>query len=405
MVQPERRTRGDLIAAGVIALVVAVTAALIWWTSDARATISKPAAEPVPSLTPAPQVPTGLKQLWSANSAKTTAPLVVSGAVVTGDGGTVIGRDPVTGAELWSYSRDLELCGVTSVYQYAVAVYPDARGCGQVSTIDAGTGKRGPARTGYADPEVRLSTDGSTVLSAGDSRLELWRSDMVRMLSWGALDARVKPDVPQSPLCRLVSAAASSAAVSVMESCPQQSEMRLTLLRVSDEEDVPEVKYEQQPGVSSDADARVIAVSDTTTAVYLPSPHPVVNIVDDTGTGTVTASTRLDTAPSEHATMTRAGDVTTWWTGDSVLVFDSSGLHYKYTVAPAPNGAPVGPATVMAGELLVPVTDGYDVFDVKTGRGIRHIDLDRPAQSTAVVPAVAGSTVIEQRGDTVVALG
>lgn len=403
MVAPERRTRGDLLAAGAIVVIVALAAALIWWTSDARATISKPAAEPVPSLTPATAVPGGLKELWSAPSAKTTLPLVAAGAVVTGDGNAVTGRDPVTGNELWSYTRDLELCGVTSVYQYAVAVYPDARGCGQVSTIDAGTGKRGPARTALADPEVRLSASDSTVLSAGDSRLEMWRSDMVRMISWGTLDARVKPDVPQSPLCRLVSAAASSTAVSVLESCPEQTEMRLTLLRPADEEDTPDVKYEQQPGVSADSDARVIAVSDTTTAVYLPTPKPVVNIVDDTGT--VTASTLLTTAPSDQAAMTRTGDLITWWTGDSVLVFEASGLRYKYTVAPAAGGAPIGPATVMAGELLVPVTDGYDVFNVETGTGIRHIDLTRPADQTAVVPAVAGSTLIEQRGDTVVALG
>ncbi|MGA9376504.1 MAG: hypothetical protein WBV64_16055 [Mycobacterium sp.] len=385
-----------------IALVVAMAAGLIWWTSDARATISKPAAEPVPNLTPATRVPAGLEELWTAPSGKTTLPLVVAGALVTGDGRGVIGRDPVTGNELWSYARDLELCGVTSVYQYAVAVYPDSRGCGQVSTIDAGTGKRGPSRTAYADPEVRLSSDGSTVLSAGDNRLELWRSDMVRMISWGALDARVKPDVPQSPLCRLVSAAASSSAVSVLESCPEQTELRLTLLRPADEEDTPEVKYEQQPGVSADADARVIAVSDTTTAVYLPTPKPVVNIVD--ATGTVTASTLLTAAPSDQASMTRAGDLITWWTGDSVLVFEASGLRYKYTVAAAAGGAPIGPATVMAGELLVPVTNGYDVFDAETGTGIRHIDLQRPAIQT-VVPAVAGSTLVEQRGDTVVALG
>lgn len=382
---------------------MAVVAALIWWTSDARATISRPAAQPVPSLTPATRVPAALTPLWSAPSAKTTMPLVVAGALVTADGNGVTGRDPATGTELWSYTRDLELCGATSVYQYAVAVYPDSRGCGQVSTIDASTGKRGPARTGYADPEVRLSSDGSTVLAAGDSRLELWRSDMVRMLGWGTVDARVKPDVPQSPLCRLVSAAASSAAVSVLESCPEQTEMRLTLLRVSDEEDVPEVKYEQQPGVSADADARVIAVSDTTTAVYLPTPKPVVNIVDDTGT--VTASTLLDRAPDEAATMSRAGDLITWWTGDSVLVFEASGLRYKYTVAPAPGGAPIGPGTMMAGDLLIPVTDGYDVFNAETGTGIRHIALERTPTDTAVVPAVAGPTLVEQRGDTVVALG
>ena len=129
-------------------------------------------------------------------------------------------------------------------------MYPDTRGCGQVSTIDAKTGQRGPTRTAYADPEVTLSSDGTTVLSAGDSRLELWRSDMVRMLSYGALDARIKPGIPASPLCRLVSAAASSAAVSVLESCPNQPDLRLTLLRPADDEDAPELKYVPQPGVS-----------------------------------------------------------------------------------------------------------------------------------------------------------
>ena len=71
-------------------------------------------------------------------------PVVAGGSVVTGDGHDVDGRDPVTGSVLWSYARDLDLCGVTWVYHYAVAVYPDSRGCGQVSTIDGQTGMRGP---------------------------------------------------------------------------------------------------------------------------------------------------------------------------------------------------------------------------------------------------------------------
>ena len=221
MVKPERRTRADVAAAVAIVAVIALAAALIWWTSDARATISRPAAMPAPHLAPAKVVPAALRQLWTARSPKTTMPLVVAGSVVTGDGHEVDGRDPATGNVLWTYARDLDLCGVTWVYNDAVAVYPDDRGCGQVSTIDAATGMRGPSRTAYADPEVTLSSDGTTVLSAGDSRLELWRSDMVRMLSYGSLDARIKPGTPASPLCRLVSAAASSVAVSVLEACPR----------------------------------------------------------------------------------------------------------------------------------------------------------------------------------------
>jgi hypothetical protein len=74
---PERRTKGDVLAAVAIVAVVAVAAALIWWTSDARATISRPAASPVPTLKVATALPTSLKQLWAAPSPKTTRPVVV----------------------------------------------------------------------------------------------------------------------------------------------------------------------------------------------------------------------------------------------------------------------------------------------------------------------------------------
>lgn len=132
MVKPERRTKTDIAAAATIAVVVAVAASLIWWTSDARATISRPAAVAVPTPAPAREVPTSLKQLWTAASPATRVPVVVGGTVATGDGRQVDGRDPATGESLWSYARDTDLCGVTWVYHYAVAVYRYDRGCGQV---------------------------------------------------------------------------------------------------------------------------------------------------------------------------------------------------------------------------------------------------------------------------------
>ena len=401
---PERRTKGDVLAAVAIVVALVVAATAIWWTSDARATISRPAAAPVPALTTAKDLPTSLKQLWSTPSPKTSRPVVVAGAVVTGNGREVDGRDPGTGAVLWSYARDAELCGVTWVYQDAVAVYPDARGCGQVSTIDAKTGRRDATRTSFSDAQVHLSSDGTTVLSYGVSRLEQWRSDMVRMLSWGALDARVKPSVPVQPLCRLDSAEASASAVSVLESCPGQKSPRLALLRADKDEDQPLVKNVELPGVPDDGTARVIAVNGTTTAIYVPAPQPVVNVIDETGT--LLASTLMPKPASPLAVPSRAGDdLVTWWTGDSVMVFDANGLRYKYTVSPVGGQAPVGPATMMAGKLLVPVSTGYDVFDAQTGAGVGHLPVARPPVQAAVIPAVAGSVLLEQRGDTLVALG
>ena len=408
MVRPERRTKGDVVAAATIAVVVAATGALIWWTSDARTTISRPAAVAAPNPTPAREVPPTLNQLWTAASAATTAPIVVGGTVTTTDKRQVVGRDPGTGQLRWSYARDTDLCGMSWVYHYAVAVFRDDRGCGQVSTLDGSTGRRGPARSGYADPHVRLSSDGTTVLSVGDTRLELWRSDMVRMLAYGETDARVKPSARGLHFgCRLLSAAASSSAVSVFESCVSQADLRLVLLRPAKEDDEPQQHVVSEPGIGADSGARVLTVRENNTAVYLPSPQPRVDVIDETGT--TVSSTLLPRPPVSYAVVQQAGNLMTWWTGDSVMVFDASSLIPRYTIAAGETTAPLGPGVMMAGKLLVPVTGAIGVYDPVSGANERYVPVDRAASTLqpgrAVIPAVLGSRVFEQRGDTVVALG
>jgi hypothetical protein len=407
MVRPERRTKGDILAAAAIAVVVAAAASLIWWTSDARATISRPAAVPAPAPTPAREVPATLNQLWIAASPATTAPVVVSGAVATGDGREVDGRDPGTGQTRWSYARDSDLCGVSWVYHLAVAVYKDDRGCGQVSTLDGATGRRGPARSGYADPRVRLFSDGTTVLSVGDTRLELWRSDMVRMLAYGETDARVKPSSRGlNSGCRLASAAASSSAVSVLESCANEADLRLVLLRPGKEDDEPQQHVVAEPGIGKDSGARVLTVWENNTAVYLPGnsgTQPRVDVVDETGT--TISSTLLPKPPSSSAAVSQTGNLVTWWTGDSLMVFEASNLTLRYTIAAGGTTAPLGPGVMMAGRLLVPVTGAIGVYDPVSGANERYIPVNRAPSNSAVIPAVSGSRVFEQRGDTVAALG
>ncbi len=404
MVKPERRTKADVSAAVAIVAVVTAAAALIWWTSDARATISRPATGPAPSPRLAREVPASLKQLWTAPNAPTDQPVVVAGTVVTADGRAVQGRDPVTGQVRWSYSRNSELCGVAGVYRFAVAVYRDDRGCGQVSTIEGPTGTRGPARSSYADQRVTLSSDGTTVLSAGDTRLELWRSDMVRMLSYGEIDARIKPSSKgRHTGCRLTSAAASSSAVSVLEACGRQADLRLALLRPSKEEDEPEQHDVAEPGISEGSGARVVAVAETRTAVYLPVPQPRIDVVDEAGV--TVGSTLLPKPPSASSVVSRPGNLITWWTGDTVMVFDAANLTYRYSIGPAGHSAPVGPATMMASRLLVPVTDGIAICDPVTGVDEGFLPVSRQPGSSAVVPVVSGSQLLEQRGNTLVALG
>lgn len=412
MVRPERRTRGDVNAALAIAAVVALVAGIIWWTSDARATISRPADDVSTAPAAAAAVPSALRELWTAPSPHTTVPVVAAGTVVTGDGSTMEGRDPVTGQVRWTYARDRELCGVTWVYNYAVAVYPDDRGCGQVSTVDAATGERGPARSGLASPHVDLSADGTTVLSVGGTRLELWRSDMVRVIGFGEVDARVKPvHVGTGNGCALLSAAASSDTVSVLRFCPGENDLKLSVVRASDEDDEPEVRDVPEPGVTADSGAQVLAVSGSTTAVYVPLPEPRVSVVDDTGTEIGdyplpgTDGAKPPSAAFPEGSVSKSGDLISWWTGDSVMVFSSTNIEYRYTIERSGPVVPLGPGVMMAQKLLVPVTGGLGVYDPETGVRERIIVVDRPPADTAVVPAVVGDTILEQRGRTLVALG
>jgi hypothetical protein len=403
------------VAAAVIAIIVIGVGVVIWWTSDARATSSHPAAQPVPNPSSAGAVPAALTQLWTVDSPATVAPVVVSGVLITGDGREVRGHDPATGESAWSYARNGNLCGVSWVYHFAVAVFPDSRGCGQVSTIDAATGRRGPARTSYADAHVTLSSDGNEVLSVGATRLELWRSDMVRVLAYGEIDARVKPSAQRvGSGCTLLSAGAGSSAVSVLEACPEQTseqdKVRLTLLRPGKEDDEPELRYVPEPGLPAqlavDSGARVLAVSGTNTAVYLPSPKPRIEVVDQTGA--TVAKTLLGSRPSPASAtlaVSRPTGLITWWTGDAVLVFDATTLSYRYTVPAAGSAVPLGPAALMAGRLLIPVSGGVGVYDPTTGDLERTIPVSRSPGVSAVFPGVSGSTILEQRGETVVALG
>lgn len=202
-----------------------------------------------------------------------------------------------------------------------------------------------------------------------------------------------------------MSAAASSSQVSVLEACRDQQDLRLTLLEPAKEEDEPDTKNVPLAGVSVDSEARVLAVSDSTTAVYLPTPKPEVVVYDETGTRVST--TPLSKAPvlaNPARAVTRAGDLFTWWTGDSVEVFDSR-LRHRFTIATAGTLIPLGPATMMAGKLLIPVAGGIGVFNPTTGEHERVILVDHPVGPGPVVPGVSGSVVVEQRGDQLAAFG
>ena len=104
--------------------------------------------------------------------------------------------------------------------------------------------------------------------------------------------------------------------MSVLEACPDQPDLRLTLLRPAKEEDTPDLKYVPLPGVKDGLAAPGWSRSPTRRPrSTCPTPRPSLMIVDETGS--TTANLPLPKPPSPEAAATRPGDLITWWTGDA----------------------------------------------------------------------------------------
>ncbi|WP_280196225.1 PQQ-binding-like beta-propeller repeat protein [Nocardia farcinica] len=409
MLAPERRTRADIIAAVAIAVAVALAGVVVWARGDATGTESVTASQPATTPPAADQLPAALRELWHAPDDATGRALVAGGTVVTAADGTVTGRDPATGAEVWRYRRDMPLCGVESQFGMVVAVYRDQRGCSQATMLAGDSGARRTARSSYMDDSVRLSVDGTYVLAQGDRRLEVWRSDLVRTLEYGYVDAPVNVKTQPRKDCSLLSAASSSSRLAVLERCPEDAGARLTVLNPAPKDNTVPEEYGSRVLTGADADApgtRVIAVSDTKIVLYQPGATlgadtvpPRLSIFD--GSGNPVLVHQLSSPLSEHAQAVQIGSAYLVFTGTEVLALQAGSLQPMWTV-PGALGTPAS----MAGRLLIPVADAIVAVDPGTGAELARLPVERPGYDNSPISlAVLGTTVLEQRGTTMHALG
>ena len=329
MVRPERRTKGDLVAAATIALVVVVVAGLIWWTQLGAGHRCRPVRRPAPRPPPPRgRCPTRCSQLWTATSRATLAPVVVGGTVVTGDGPhrrrprpadrTDAGRSGATAP-----ATPADLCGVSYVYDLAVAVYPDVRGCGQVSAINAATGQRGADPHQLRRRRRRAELDGSAVLVApAPPAWNCGARDLVRMLSYGEIDAPVKPVNTRRRygLRADVGGRQRRGASSVLEACRDEKDLRLTLLQAG--QGRGRARHQATcrcPGSPATPRRGCWPCRAPPPRCTCRHPQPEIAVYDDTGTKVSEHPAGTTPCwPTPAQAVTSAGDVITWWTGDSV---------------------------------------------------------------------------------------
>lgn len=414
MVRPERRTGADLVAVVVIVLSVLAGSGVIWFFSDARATVSQPASGPAPELREPATVPARLAEAWRAPSAATPEPVVAGPTAVTAQGSEVVGRNPVTGEVRWRYARDIPLCTVGAEWGRAIAVYRKSTNCSEVTSLTGASGERGPQRNSDVGFGTRLLSDGTYVTATGRQLFVTWRSDLVRTQQYGIPTAIKVPDNNlRRPNCEYASVAVGDGRVGVIEECPQAAHDRITVIKAEPEDsEQPEEVFTTLLGGSR---ASVVAVNDQRVAVLLRERSELVVFDYETGrvgTFPVDVAARVaspggvriePTTLAEGVVRERGGRTVEgavyWHTGRGTVALDPVGLTPLWNVP-----GTLGTGTVLAGKLLLPVPGGVAVHDPVTGKRLRVIPVDRGDDHGSVRLNSVGRVVLEQRGDTLVAL-
>jgi hypothetical protein len=135
-----------LIVGGIVAVAVVVVA-IVMATGEISHVQLRPATSAAPQIRSAQLNPTP-KMAWQSSDATAIGEPFYQGTVVTYSTHAAVGRNALTGAIRWSYTRtDRVVCTVTQQQGNVLAIFEKDGNCDEVTTLDTATGKRLGVRT------------------------------------------------------------------------------------------------------------------------------------------------------------------------------------------------------------------------------------------------------------------
>ena len=379
-VAPERRTRRDLVTAGVIAVVMVVTAAAVLLSGSAAGSQLRAAGSEQPEYGPATEPPTSLQPLWSHESADPGPPLTTKGTLVTvSPDGVLVGRDAGSGEERWSYTHAGRFCAGAFYADRLVAAFDGASGCSDVTSLDPTRQEYASTRQSAFADSMELTASWRHVLAFSPDRLEIWRDDLVRTVEYGAVSAPQEAGMQPRAGCTLVTADLTDERFAVSERCPGEESVRLTI-----SETVPEDNRAPEEIASEPTGADGLWIIEVT-------EQGVLALRNQGPDWTV----EWFTSPTEHSTvlvlegepgvlpspLSVSGDSAQvrWFDGRSTHAFDGPSGRHSWTL-----GASTGPGLTGGWSpdpeahandewVLVPVDDAFALLDHDTGREVRRL--------------------------------
>ncbi len=426
-----RRRRTDRIVAGVIALVVLAVAAVVYLTSDVRATTDAVGPE-VPAPSAPESVPTALTQKWTMSTDPSIGAVASPyGVVVTAEGTAAVGHDAVTGERRWSYDRgDEQLCAIGSGDTDApgVTVRGKVRGvmvvsgkngyCSQVMLLDPVTGDRHYYRTSPNQAGGSLAFGGPYAGWLGPTLAELWRDDLVRTIQYGDEPAPPKPNATHTG-CSFTDMIIDDQQFGTVEHCPEAGDTARVVLNWTTPDSAPNKPDDQdvfKHGARADIDtgssaARLVGITSDRVAVLVSDPEPAVVLYDTTGLevgrtpvdvpaqAIVDADRLSATGGTDPTPSVRAGALRFSLVGDTLIAIAQQSVSVQTT--PTPTGdllgtAPTPTPGVLASELpgeAAPVTEQIEDLSVGwTRQGVLGLPAVLGAQT--LLPVTGGLAAV-----------
>lgn len=396
---PLRRTRGDLIATGVIAGVSALLLGTAFFTAPARDAHLVSAEEEQQDYGQLAVVPKSFSEGFTlTDTSGRDQPLVANGLVVTYNDHTLTATTP-EGETVWTYERPNELCLVDQAWGKVVATYRDNAGCGDVVAIEAKTGTYAGTRSAIAPERVVRLASNDRVGYASSERAEVWRSDLVRTVEYGYVEAKQEPDM-QPHECTITSALTRTELVAVTEVCDDGAFLRLQEATPEDSR-----KPEVLADVEISPDAYLVAISQDAAAVYDPTASEVRGYNKE-GTSISSSSVPQMDSPEigpdgiiKNLPVADLPHHMTYWENNSLLLMEPAAL----AVTGVFQGA-LGTGFSAGEKLLYASDSGIAVVDWDKNAVDTIIPVDRGGYTGPVHITSAGATVVEKRGDQVVVL-
>lgn len=424
---PERRSRTDIIATAVIVAGLALGGAGVWLGSDAHSVQHHVAdGEPKEIATSSEELPRDVRQLWTA---KTQGEDLVAdrGGVVAIEGTKVKMLEMNSGQQRWSYDKGEDVCTVMRGWDKTTMVFRGPKGCGQAVSLDSSTGQYWSTRDALAPDEVNAINGEDIIGTVSGSRVELWRSDLVRTVEVGKPFTPVKVGKQEYTKCTFTSAATAGHLLATMQACPKKNgrdddgansathkaesgKKIVRLLNTTPEDsDAPETWHTFRVPAGSE----LVAASEYRAAIAIPPQEKKAgriqvlskegdfhNFSVDVGTEIPDRASRNNTA-LYRPQVVRTKAMTGWFNGRALVALNPETLRPMWSLPDA-----LGAGVAVRDKVAVPIRNkGIAIVNPATGKVERTIAVDRGGYEGSVELAFSGHTFMEKRGDQLIGLG